>query len=646
MRYIGKIISVLLILFSFVFSQDGYRRSYSQHDLLSKIYGSPNSSDTVAKRGLWKIVAGDVSQKVFVDRLGLYEFSRISNMANLWHDYYASRSFGNSQQMVATKSPYLPTPGTGAIKVVFIGNSLTNYLAFPVLKLSENIYGLNALGYDPLASPKYGTRVTIEKSSGWKTYEARTLISQDKFGIGGNSIRGAAGDTLRYTPGDEYTFRFARIYYLDSVSAGGSLSFDYVVDDGTPTTVTITNNTQKLGVITISGLDANKSHSISIRNITGTDSLTLYGIETYNENGVTGILPYWLNQGGTTAEIFSKNLDFLGTFINTAQPDIFVIWLGANDAANNSTSAANYISYISAIVDTIQANTHRHIVLLTVHDRGNPYGTKDNAFANLVEEYRDSLFALAQRKNVSIWDERYFVEPYDEAFAAGFYASGDIIHPSSAGAEMVAAGLLRYLFRRQFGLIGRHGDQFIYGRFVFLKDAEGETAPQISWGTINSSGQPVARSSGLASTDGDNTLFMYQGYRYAMFGYNGYKSSIFTLYPRSGVSALAIMREAGNNWALTLTANSSNQIEFNANNAAYYFQKSGSTLLYLNNDRAEFSQKITFGGSTVGIYYGAGSPEGVVTASVGSIYLRTDGGTGTTLYVKESGTGNTGWVAK
>ena len=43
---------------------------------------------------------------------------------------------------------------------------------------------------------------------------------------------------------------------------------------------------------------------------------------------------------------------------------------------------------------------------------------------------------------------------------------------------------------------------------------------------------------------------------------------------------------------------------------------------------------------------GGGSPEGVVAAPVGSLYTRVDGGTGTTLYVKESGTGNTGWVAK
>ncbi len=43
---------------------------------------------------------------------------------------------------------------------------------------------------------------------------------------------------------------------------------------------------------------------------------------------------------------------------------------------------------------------------------------------------------------------------------------------------------------------------------------------------------------------------------------------------------------------------------------------------------------------------GSGSPEGVVSAPVGSLYTRTDGGTGTTLYVKESGTSNTGWTAK
>jgi hypothetical protein len=43
---------------------------------------------------------------------------------------------------------------------------------------------------------------------------------------------------------------------------------------------------------------------------------------------------------------------------------------------------------------------------------------------------------------------------------------------------------------------------------------------------------------------------------------------------------------------------------------------------------------------------GTGTPEGAVTAPAGSLFSRTNGGANTTLYVKESGTGNTGWAAK
>jgi hypothetical protein len=43
---------------------------------------------------------------------------------------------------------------------------------------------------------------------------------------------------------------------------------------------------------------------------------------------------------------------------------------------------------------------------------------------------------------------------------------------------------------------------------------------------------------------------------------------------------------------------------------------------------------------------GLGTPEGSIAAGVGSTWHRTDGGAGTSFYVKETGTGNTGWVAK
>lgn len=46
------------------------------------------------------------------------------------------------------------------------------------------------------------------------------------------------------------------------------------------------------------------------------------------------------------------------------------------------------------------------------------------------------------------------------------------------------------------------------------------------------------------------------------------------------------------------------------------------------------------------IIVGSGNPEGVVNGSPGRLYLNTAGGAGTTLYIKESGSGNQGWKSK
>lgn len=57
----------------------------------------------------------------------------------------------------------------------------------------------------------------------------------------------------------------------------------------------------------------------------------------------------------------------------------------------------------------------------------------------------------------------------------------------------------------------------------------------------------------------------------------------------------------------------------------------------------ELAQDLTFIGGG-GLLTGTGSPEGAVTATVGTLYERTDGSFGNTHYAKQSGAGNTGWV--
>lgn len=45
-------------------------------------------------------------------------------------------------------------------------------------------------------------------------------------------------------------------------------------------------------------------------------------------------------------------------------------------------------------------------------------------------------------------------------------------------------------------------------------------------------------------------------------------------------------------------------------------------------------------------FVGVGDPDGVDVAPVGATFHRRDGGAGTGFYVKESGSGASGWVAK
>ena len=66
---------------------------------------------------------------------------------------------------------------------------------------------------------------------------------------------------------------------------------------------------------------------------------------------------------------------------------------------------------------------------------------------------------------------------------------------------------------------------------------------------------------------------------------------------------------------------------------------------YSEEFRLNGTAKMRFGDAGPVIVDGTGSPQSVITAPIGSLYLRTDGGTDTTLYRKESGTGATGWVA-
>lgn len=139
---------------------------------------------------------------------------------------------------------------------------------------------------------------------------------------------------------------------------------------------------------------------------------------------------------------------------------------------------------------------------------------------------------------------------------------------------------------------------------------------------------------------------------------------------RGGAAITQTIKSTGDNAAILAFDNNTNKWETgilnNAGGNYYILVYNGTRILLLgsngvlfpetNNSGAIGASGNRFANSYINKYFVAGSsafwsggnnsPEGVVTAPVGSIYSRLDGGAGTTFYVKESGTGNTGWVAK
>lgn len=126
-------------------------------------------------------------------------------------------------------------------------------------------------------------------------------------------------------------------------------------------------------------------------------------------------------------------------------------------------------------------------------------------------------------------------------------------------------------------------------------------------------------------------------------------------------AAFRLLANGANVTAASIVANQGNQIDSGAQ-----FEVGGGggnftgnvILLGGNNFNAGTSNYVNVGGagvvprvgfnagSTAGaqLFEGTGSPETVVTARAGSMYLNDSGGAGTSVYYKETGTGNVGWL--
>jgi len=145
-------------------------------------------------------------------------------------------------------------------------------------------------------------------------------------------------------------------------------------------------------------------------------------------------------------------------------------------------------------------------------------------------------------------------------------------------------------------------------------------------------------------SDGTNRFYIDGNGRFFVRGQGQQVSEI----GKSGLttSAITMTHDAATDRRMMITGNG---IQVVSNSVPSALQAMGLQTTYGGNlivGIGTAGDGILLGGSGPRWISGTGSPEGVHTAVIGSLYSRTDGGAGTSLYVKESGTGNTGWIAK
>lgn len=128
----------------------------------------------------------------------------------------------------------------------------------------------------------------------------------------------------------------------------------------------------------------------------------------------------------------------------------------------------------------------------------------------------------------------------------------------------------------------------------------------------------------VALADGSGGFVVTKAGNIQLTGTNAYRQATIDV-PGAAYGALALSLNGSAKLNITTGSIASNGVPIGSDWGGYLFLRdSGSSVTELSIKR------------------GAGSPEGVVTANPGSIYLNSSGGA---PYYKNTGTGNTGWVA-
>ena len=432
----------------------------------------------------------------------------------------------------------------------------------------------------------------------WTTFTGTTNDNDHGLGSYGGTLSGTQEGTLTATC-DGFILSY-------DVQQSGGADLNVYIDNVLQTTINTTDGgitgSMESGRLWTSSALTYGSHTLKITR-SGTGTVKIGGALYTNGNLTTGVQVWNAGHGGWWAATFNGD-ESTYQAINNLEPDLVVVQLGTNDwdygvNDGNSTAQANFESNLTTLVQRLKTDVPLASIVLTA-----PY-----AAANRSTTYWEAFVQII--KDVAIAENTGYIDVYESMGDVGntydLYDldGGDQVHPSTKGARLMADTITSAI-----------APLSVTNETPYLR-ADG-SVPLIG----------VLKTAGLIADYGANGSLGF-GAVFSFPVFVGYKAvgdanAEFGMYS-GGIAALVgypgftMLFGAGGASALDTTFYRSAAGEMTVGGASASTLGNIKTSLLRNN---------------------AGTPESAVTAPVGAIAQDTTNGA---VYVKKSGTGNTGW---
>ena len=476
------------------------------------------------------------------------------------------------------------------------------------------------------------------------------------------SLTGAGGTITWGRGGSTAYCDTLKIYYIKESGAGNfkvqsSTDGSIWADEAGYTNVAAANATMQLGIITISKTLA--SYMVRVVGISGT---VYFAPARFVASSVAGVEIISMAIGGLGLNMANlAPASVWGAYVADISPDLASFEMKESAAtlvttlpawwANMSANAINtdWIFFGSTPLQTNDADQVAQNLIIANHcttyrkyffDAYNLFGaswTTANGYGFMSDStHRSNLgnaYLASQLCAIGAFESANAVTPY------GARTTREIISSDSIGLAYVS-GLKKgatLLAKLQVRAGSSNQDaEILFNRSGFFTGPSGGTV-EVNPDGVGNSGQGYIKAPAIIGlgTAGDTYL--------ARLGVSGLTINTTNTNSRGTPGYLYAKFwafEGGNAAAPSFTFQ-------DAQNRGFYPVTNGIGLSVGGTQVGQWTAgRWTWGTSGPVDTWGTGTPEGSVTAPVGSTYRRSDGTAGTCFYVKESGTGNTGWVAK